>query len=97
MSQSALPIERRRNERSNIAINCILAVNDGPFQQGRTHDISPNAVAIIAQTNIHEGDVVDIIFDDYGRHRGRVSRVFEDGFAVELPSSSLATLVLSGD
>lgn len=97
MKEDVLPIERRCYSRSRISLDCTLTVNGGEPVRGRTCDIAQNGISITTRCKAHQGDEVEIAFDGHGHCKGRVSRVFEGGLAVELPASSLAMLAMAAD
>lgn len=87
--------ERRREERLKICVSCSFSVDEGPLNEAVTHDLAASGLAIKSDMKPEKGSKIQLIFREYGAHTGHISRVFDDGFAVCLPQSSLAVLALS--
>ncbi|MEQ8177018.1 MAG: PilZ domain-containing protein [Amphiplicatus sp.] len=88
-------VDRRREPRTPARIDCVFTVNGGRKQAGLTRDVSPSGVAILSRTLVEPGDLVSVSFDKFGRHLGKVVRLFDGGFAIELKRASLALVPLS--
>ncbi len=96
MAVHPLPeVDRRREPRTPAKIDCVFTVNGGRKQAGLTRDISPSGVAILSRASVAPGDAVSVSFDRLGRHSGKVVRLFDGGFAIELKRASLALVPLS--
>ncbi len=87
--------ERRTASRINIQMQCAFKLAEGKVYNAVTRDIAASGVAISSNLTPLKGTPIHIVFKGYGDHTGEITRVFEGGFAVSLPQSSLAVLALS--
>lgn len=87
--------DRRREPRTPARLDCVFTVNGGRRQAGLTRDVSPSGVAIMSRLQVAPGDAVSVTFDELGRHSGKVVRVFDGGFAIELKRASLVLASVS--
>ena len=95
----ATPVDgdRRREPRTEITINCTYVTRGGDIVGAHTRDLSPSGVAVNADRRPAKGSSVHLHFDGFGVHAGTVTRLFDGGFAVSLPTSSLAVLALEDE
>ncbi len=87
--------ERRQEKRAVLSMPCAFSVEEGVLHRAETRDLAASGIAIKSSIKPKKGAMIHILFDEYGEHTGKISRVFDGGFAVKLPQSSLAVLALS--
>ncbi len=83
-------VSRRSAERIATAQKVTYAVNDGPIHSGLTIDLTHNSLAIHSASHVKRGDFVSAQIENLPPVEGRVVRVLEEGFAIQLAGVNYA-------
>ncbi len=87
--------DRRSETRIDMVMACKFRDATGKIHKGLTRDLAASGVAISSSVIPEPGSTIHLVFDGHGSHAGKITRTFDDGFAVTLRQSSLAILALS--
>lgn len=82
MSDTGKGADKRRYPRVALVKRTVSRRDDAKAINGSLVDISVGGAAIEAQVEFEENLAIDLEIDDVGRYSGRMTRSFDDGFAV---------------
>ena len=91
MQNTTLP-HRRRVERIPAALPVRFSINDSEEMVSATIDLTYRSIAVRTSYSVAMGDLMTAFFEGLAPIYGRVVRIFDDGFAVELTKSSLSLI-----
>lgn len=76
--------DRRRSPRTHVSVDGRLMTPQGEEFTCAVKDISLVGIALSTQAHVNMDDKVIIYLNDLGRFEGKVVRMIEDGFCVEI-------------
>jgi len=91
------PSPSRRDERIAAIMQVTFSINEGPPQTSDTLNLSHKSLAIRSDCTVAKGDHISAQIDDLPKVTGRVIRVFDEGFAVQLAGHHYALVARAKD
>lgn len=76
--------EKRRHQRVRVHLLGRFMLSDGQEFPCQATNMSPGGVALITPVSGRSGERIIVYLDEIGRVEGKIARVFEGGFAVQI-------------